>query len=110
MLNDRIDITRKSNDIFKPTIYNIANNDDRKAFEKLLDIDGVFVYDEMYDQLKELVKSRHPSIKLKDSDYKELIINIRNFFKKGKISLGKPDFTGTRLSFSRKYLFAGQAV
>ena len=38
------------------------------------------------------------------------IINIRNFFKKGKISLGKPDFTGTRLSFSRKYLFAGQAV
>ncbi len=38
------------------------------------------------------------------------VMNIRNFFKKGKISLGKPDFTGTRLSFSRKYLFAGQAV
>ena len=73
MLNNKIGITQKSNDIFKPIFYHIANNDDRKSFEKLLAIDGIFVYDEMYDQLKELVKSRHPSIKLKDSDYKELI-------------------------------------
>ncbi len=38
------------------------------------------------------------------------IINIRNFFKKGKISLGKPDFTERDLGFAGKYLFGGQVV
>ena len=50
------------------------------------------------------------SVNPKNNVFIVYFINIRNFFKKGKISLGKPDFTGTRLSFSRKYLFAGQAV
>ena len=38
------------------------------------------------------------------------VINIRNFFKKGKISLGKPDFTERDLGFAGKYLFGGQVV
>ena len=73
MLKARVDFTRKLNDSFRPLIYHIGNVVDKKSVEELLQTDNILIYDEIYDQVKELVKSRHPSVKLKDADYKELI-------------------------------------
>ncbi len=73
MLNEKVHATKKLNESYKPAFYRLSNTEDKKSFDDLLQSTNIFLYDEIYDQLKELVKSRHPSVKLKDADYKVLI-------------------------------------
>ena len=73
MLKERVKYTKESSEQYLPVFYRITNADDRAALENLIKNSDIRIYDELYDQLKELVKSQHPSIKLKDTDYKDLI-------------------------------------
>ncbi len=73
MLSEKVNQMKKLNDVFLPYFYRIGNIDDKSAFEKLMTENNLFVYDEIYDHLKELVKSKHPAKKLKDADYERLI-------------------------------------
>ncbi len=73
MLSEKVHVTKQLNESYRPEFFRLGNNQDKKSFDILIENANIFVYDEMYDHLKELVKSRHPSIKLKDADYKVLI-------------------------------------
>lgn len=57
-----------------PQLLRLNNAADKQTFEALIQGGNVLsVFDEMEGQLQELVKSLHPSIKLKKEDYPELI-------------------------------------
>lgn len=58
--------------LFKPTFYRIKNAKEKEAFEKLLDIPLLQLTDKLFDQLKELVKIKHASQKLKEEDLASL--------------------------------------
>lgn len=59
--------------IYKPVFFRLANHEDKQAFEKLIAEDLIFLHDELYDQLKELIKSRNPTRNFTSADYPELI-------------------------------------
>ena len=62
--------------LYKPLILRLSKLADKATFESLFAEGKVlFVYDEMYSQLQELVKSEHPSIKITAEEYPELISN-----------------------------------
>jgi tRNA A37 threonylcarbamoyladenosine dehydratase len=63
----------KTKDVYKPEFFRLKNEDDKKRFIDLTGSANVFLNDELYDQLKELVKSRNPTVFLKAEDYPKLI-------------------------------------
>ncbi len=73
ILSDKIQITKQLNDCYRPVFYHLSNVNDKQKFEQLIESDGIFLYDELYDQLKELIKSRHPTFKFTAEQYKERI-------------------------------------
>lgn len=65
---------KSMNLVYSPRILRINEDVDNLAFDTLLKTQKVdFVYDEIYGQLQELIKGFHPSIKIKDTEYRELI-------------------------------------
>ena len=73
MLSEKIKTTKLLHESFQPIFFRIGNADEKTSFEKLVETEGISIYDDMYEHLKELVKSKHPELKLKDADYKVLI-------------------------------------
>jgi hypothetical protein len=62
--------------VYMPVILRLNNVLDKKSLDQLIQNDEVlFVHDEIYGQLQELVKCERPSIKIKDEEYPELIAN-----------------------------------
>lgn len=59
--------------IYQPHFFRLHVPEEKIHFEELLASPGIFLFDEIYDQLKELVKSRNPKIKLKPEDYPKLV-------------------------------------
>lgn len=51
------------NKVFKPEFYRIYKSTDLIKFNDILNTPGIFVFDYLYDQLKELVKFNNPSKK-----------------------------------------------
>lgn len=77
-MNNRFNALKEQNlvlkDTYTPQFFRLSNNDDRQAFDTLLEIrNGLYIFDEIRDQLKELIKSRNPKVKLTSSDYERLI-------------------------------------
>lgn len=59
---------------FKPQLYRLTEDSQRSAFESLLDkTPGMTVIDTIESQLRELIKSLHPSEKIRKEDYPQLI-------------------------------------
>ena len=59
---------------YTPLILRLNIHSDKEKFNGLIQGGKVsFVYDEMYGQLQELVKSQNPSIKIKKDEYPDLI-------------------------------------
>lgn len=54
--------TRASDNVYTPTFLDLTIENDSLAFAEILSTPGVHVYDTIYDQLKELIKMRDPSI------------------------------------------------
>jgi len=62
------------NHIYTPLFFRLNNDADQKAFETLLSSGKVtYLGDEIIGQLKELIKSEHPSVRLKPDEYERLI-------------------------------------
>jgi len=76
-MNDRFRYLRDKNNalnsVHKPEFYRLKNETDKKRFNTLISSSEVFLFDELYGQLKELIKSRNPTIKIKQEDYPKLI-------------------------------------
>ena len=61
-------------DIYQPRLFRTHNFIEKEAFYELLDNEpGLVVYDEIEGQLRELIKSLHPSRKIKPEEYPALI-------------------------------------
>ncbi len=67
------DSSRKTDDEHLPVFFRLAVVGDREKFDDLLASGGILLCDEIYSQLKELVKSRNPSKVLTDAEYADLI-------------------------------------
>ena len=65
--------TNEIRDLYTPLFFYLSDENDKIAFEDLTKKAHIFIHDEIYDQLKELLKSRHPSRILKPEDYESLI-------------------------------------
>jgi len=60
----------EENKVFKPLLLRLNKPDDKKAYDTLFaDNKVLFVHDELYGQLQELIKSLNPSIRIKPADY-----------------------------------------
>jgi nitroreductase len=65
---------KNMNDVYAPSILRLNDLGDRKTFENLVNSDAaIIVIDEIDGQLRELIKSNNPSIKIKPGQYPELI-------------------------------------
>ena len=62
-----------SDEAIEPVLYRLSNKDDREKFQLLLSNNNLIVHDQLIEQLKELLKSLHPAVKLKPQDYDVLI-------------------------------------
>ncbi|WP_207534270.1 ThiF family adenylyltransferase [Desertivirga arenae] len=61
-------------EIFLPTIFRTANLPEKVSFDALLDGDPqIIVHDEIIGQIRELIKIKHPSMKLSEEDFQSLI-------------------------------------
>ena len=63
----------KMRDVHKPQFFRLSNIEEKEQFSKLIESEDVLVFDEIQNQLKELIKSRHPDKKLGKLDYDQLI-------------------------------------
>ena len=64
---------KQLNDTFSPLILHLSNPGERSRFDELVRTEFVFVNDDLPNQLKELLKSRHPTRVLSADDYEQLI-------------------------------------
>lgn len=86
-ISDLLEETKQQDAVYTPVIFRLNDHTDRKTFDALIETGKVsFVYDEIYGQLQELVKSEHPAIKIKKEDYPGLIskhLDGRDIFEYG---------------------------
>ena len=59
--------------LFLPELLRIANREEREKYEHLQTLAGVEVFDTLQSQLQELVKIKHPSLKLSQKETEEKI-------------------------------------
>lgn len=63
-----------NNNIYQPLFYRLDNTEDKKQYELLLKSNPfIQIYNEIEGQLKELIKSLNPSVRIKANEYPELI-------------------------------------
>lgn len=63
-----------ANKVYVPTFFRLTQIEEAKALEELLVADAtIVVHDEIYGQLRELIKSLHPTQKFDDKSYAEKI-------------------------------------
>lgn len=73
-INALIDASKESQLIYQPIFFRTANISDKEALNALIDSNEiVFVHDEIYGQLHELIKMKSPAVKIKQEDYPGLI-------------------------------------
>ena len=73
MLIEKIQMAKEQNNCCKPQFFELSNISDRQSFEQLLDRGNIFIHDEIYGQLKALLKSRNPRRKFTDEEYDAII-------------------------------------
>ncbi|MBS1772401.1 MAG: Rv1355c family protein [Bacteroidetes bacterium] len=62
------------NDVYKPEFYRVKNTEDRRRLEELLQNNNrIAIFDEIEGQLRELLKSKNPTIKIKADEYPHFI-------------------------------------
>ncbi len=74
LLNQLGIVNEKLNEIYKPDFFRTGIPEDRLRLEELLKKNGsVVIHDTIREQLKELIKSSQPSVKIAPDAYPELI-------------------------------------
>ncbi|WP_423147111.1 Rv1355c family protein [Rubrolithibacter danxiaensis] len=59
--------------LYKPLILKIDNPLDKSTYDTLIREGKVFIHDEIYGQLVELIKSKKPSLRIASEDYPHLV-------------------------------------
>ncbi|MVN21239.1 Rv1355c family protein [Mucilaginibacter arboris] len=76
-----------TNNLYQPLFYRLNNIAEKQQYELLLQSNpGIYIYDEIAGQLKELIKALNPSVRIKAEEYPELIkkhVNGQNLFEYG---------------------------
>lgn len=74
-------------DIYQPEFFRIDKNEGHTKLDALIaSTPGLFIFDEIESQLRELIKSRNPTIKIKSDEYSEYIkkhLDGRDIYKYG---------------------------
>ena len=70
--------SRKTRDIYIPEFFRLSIEEEKRFFINLIESEEVFLYDEIYSQLKELIKTRNPKINFRADEYPELIAKYLN--------------------------------
>jgi molybdopterin/thiamine biosynthesis adenylyltransferase len=66
--------TELSNNIYQPVFFRLNKPQDKEQYELLLQAKNpIVIYDEIEGQLRELIKSLNPSIRIKQEEYPDLI-------------------------------------
>lgn len=74
ILKQRMHQAAPSNTVYKPELFRINNEQEKKKMLSLLAADSsIIVQDDISGQLRELIKSLHPSERLTDGRYEDLI-------------------------------------
>lgn len=75
LLNEMLERTKsKSNAIYQPEFYRIDTSGVKEKFAQLLNIPGLIVHDTIHEQLAELIKYRHPSVKFTSDKLKQRVV------------------------------------
>lgn len=69
MLSEKIRMLKKINNTFVPLFLRLGNEADKQQFNDLLAKNNISVYDEIYGQLKVLIKIKNPQKKFTDQEY-----------------------------------------
>lgn len=74
LFGEKLFFSEESKHIYNPVSLRITNPTDKELIEQLLrDHKIVFIKDELYEQLKELIKCRNPNKKINDETYDVLV-------------------------------------
>lgn len=66
--------TKSKNEIYRPEFYRLTSDKEKQQLSDLISgKEGIQVHDEIYGQLKELIKSKNPTKKLTAGEYDEYI-------------------------------------
>jgi molybdopterin/thiamine biosynthesis adenylyltransferase len=65
--------TTESKGDYYPLFFRLLNPEDKINFNTLLESEAVFLHDEIFEQLKELIKILNPKSRLSADDYSEMI-------------------------------------
>ncbi len=66
--------TKQSETLYEPIFFNIQKPSEEQNLNKLIEEEKViFIYNEIYSQLEELIKCKNPSVKLNKEETKNLI-------------------------------------
>ncbi|MEJ6982345.1 Rv1355c family protein [Pedobacter sp. P351] len=69
-----LESTAYMNSIYSPILLRLDNEKDKETFESLFENNRVsYINDNIFSQLKELIKCLNPSLKLNHNEYRELI-------------------------------------
>ncbi|HEY1010929.1 MAG TPA: Rv1355c family protein [Daejeonella sp.] len=73
-INALSDASRQIQLTYRPTFFRLDNPSERSALDGLLASgDVAFAHDEIHGQLRELIKMKSPAVKIKETDYADLI-------------------------------------
>ncbi len=53
---------------YEPSFYRLSKEEDKQALEKLLETPGLMVFDELNNQLRELIKVKNPTVKFDETN------------------------------------------
>lgn len=68
ILSELLVAGKKGSLLYKPTFFRLSDSAGREKLDNLLRIPGIMVSDELHGQLRELVKSKHPTYKFKPDE------------------------------------------
>ena len=73
-INNIIEDSRDLSELYLPVFFSSDTSEKKTAFASFLDTHAnLWVHDQMEGQLRELIKSQNPSVKIKDEEYPELV-------------------------------------
>lgn len=78
-IDELIASPEKSTNTYTPLLLRLTNTEDKQAYDKLLSSGAaLFVSDEIQGQIRELIKSQRPSVRIKPEEYEGLIATHLN--------------------------------
>ena len=72
-LNELIEKGLSTKDIYQPDFFRLKDEDDKKRFAGIIELPDIVLYDQVFSQLKELIKTRNPKVNFRSDEYPRLV-------------------------------------